>query len=140
MRRDRHVRVRLEELRRVRRAETHGQHPAGATGPAHDTGDSRGPGAGGLARAPIYAKAQEGIAHLQAAARELIAAARKALDVAEDLVDDPDTVASLTGVADTVTGLVRSVVPNRRNVGGDGSAAGGADAGPTPGVEHIQVS
>lgn len=59
-------------------------------------------------------RARQGIEHLQAAARELIAAARAALDVAEDLVDDPDTVASLTGVADSVTGFVRSVVPTRR--------------------------
>ena len=49
-------------------------------------------------------RAQDGIDHLQAAAKELIAAARAFLDVAEDLVDDPDR---LTEAAGTVSDLVR---------------------------------
>lgn len=43
----------------------------------------------------------EGIEHLQAAARELISAARVFLDVVEDLVEQPDRVTqSLSGVVD----------------------------------------
>jgi hypothetical protein len=80
-----------------------------------------------------HERARLGIEHLQAAARELIAAARAALDVAEDLVDDPDTVASLTGVADSVTGFVRSVVPTRRPPQGD-------DEDGDPAVQHIPVT
>ncbi|HSL60042.1 MAG TPA: hypothetical protein VK866_19505 [Acidimicrobiales bacterium] len=49
-----------------------------------------------------------GVAHLQAAARELIAAARTFLDVAEDLVDDPQAVSTvldgLGGLGDVVRG------------------------------------
>ena len=81
-------------------------------------------------------RAREGIEHLQAAARELIAAARAALDVAEDMVDDPDTVASLTGVAETVTGFVRSVVPSRRQ-GGD-AARGGREGDDDEGDSTVQ--
>ena len=86
---------------------------------------------------PIHDKARAGIEHLQAAARELIAAARAALDVAEDIVEDPDTAASLAGVADTVTGFVRSVVPSRRTVAGDGESA---PEGDETSVQRIHIT
>lgn len=66
----------------------------------------------------------DGVAHLQAAAREMIAAARAFLDVAEEVVEDPKAgdalLASLGDVA-------RRVVPR------DGAAADG------DGVQHIPV-
>lgn len=94
----------------------------------------------GAAPDTAHDRAREGIEHLQAAARELIAAARAALDVAEDMVDDPDTVASLTGVAETVTGFVRTVVPSRRHGGdaGRGGPAGDDDGDST--VQRIPVT
>lgn len=49
-------------------------------------------------------RAAEGLAHLQAAAREMLAAARAMLDVAESLVEDPKAVAALV---DTVGSVVR---------------------------------
>ena len=88
-------------------------------------------------------KAREGIEHLQAAAREIIAAARAALDVAEELVDDPDTVASLTGMAGNVTGavsdLVRSVVPGWRP-GASRSDDTSGDDGDEPKIQRIPVT
>lgn len=75
-------------------------------------------------------RAAEGVAHLQAAVRELIAAARAMLDVAEDLVDDPKAV---TAVADAVGSIVRTAAgAGRRVVGVD-------DPDATPGVERIRV-
>ena len=48
-------------------------------------------------------KVQDGIEHLQTAAREVIKATRSLLDAAEELVDDPrsvqDIVATLTALA-----------------------------------------
>jgi hypothetical protein len=76
-------------------------------------------------------RAAEGLAHLQAAAREFILAARAMLDVAEELVDDPGTVRS---VADAVGGIVRTAAQAGRNVvAPSGDEAGG-------GVEHITIS
>lgn len=70
-----------------------------------------------------------GVAHLQAAAHELIRAARAFLDVAEELVEDPGT---LSSVLDGVIGAGRA-------------RASGATAGDRPGpgddgrVERITV-
>ena len=75
--------------------------------------------------------ATDGLAHLQAAARELIAAARAMLDVAEDLVDDPGAV---TAVVDAFGSVVRTAARAARGMGGDGDD----DDGPS-GVERIQV-
>ncbi len=44
-------------------------------------------------------RASEAIAHLQAAAREMIAAARAFLDVAEEVVEDPKSGEALLGHA-----------------------------------------
>jgi hypothetical protein len=49
-------------------------------------------------------RAAEGLAHLQAAAREMLAAARAMLDVVEGLVEDPKAV---TALVDTVGAVVR---------------------------------
>ena len=72
-----------------------------------DEAAGEGPGTDGDDRAAL------GLAHLQAAARELIEAARAVLDVAADLVDDPKAV---TAVTDTVGRMVgrfrlRSMLP-----------------------------
>ena len=92
--------------------------------------------------------ASDGIAHLQAAARELIKAARAVLDVAEELVDDPATVGS---VAEAVGAVVHSAAQaGRRAVGqvmGDGpddertEGEGGRSRrdGSGPGVERITI-
>jgi hypothetical protein len=79
---------------------------------------------------PVEEKVGKGVAHLQAAARELIAAARSALDAAEELVEDPR-------MADTVTGLLRSVVPPRRPV--PGTETDTAEGGGSP-VQRIDVT
>jgi hypothetical protein len=75
------------------------------------------------------AKAAEALAHLQAAALELIAAARSVLDVMEDTVHDPARVAQLVsflaGTARPPTGAEPGARPRSD---GDGS------------VEHIRVS
>jgi hypothetical protein len=70
-------------------------------------------------------RAGEAVAHLQAAAREMIAAARAFLDVAEEVVEDPKAGEALLG---TLGDVARRVVP------GPGRAAD--DDG---GVEHIRV-
>jgi hypothetical protein len=56
-------------------------------------------------------KLQQGIEHLQAAAREMIKATRSLLDAAEELVDDPravqDLVGTLAHVAQAAAGRFR---------------------------------
>jgi hypothetical protein len=83
-------------------------------------------------------RAQEGIEHLQAAARELIGAARAFLDVAEDLVQEPGPLlAVLSSLGDLAGPLVAR-----------GRAAAGTDVGVdaedpperAPRVQHIRVS
>ncbi len=66
----------------------------------------------------------DAVAHLQAAAREMIAAARAFLDVAEEVVEDPEAgEALLSSLGD----VARRVVPR------DGAASDG------DGVQHIPV-
>lgn len=62
----------------------------------------------------------EGIEHLQAAARELISAARIFLDVVEDLVDEPERITqSLSGVVETFRDMTaRPVQPWERHAWG----------------------
>jgi len=76
-------------------------------------------------------RAADGLAHLQAAARELIAAARAMLDVAEDLVEDPGTV---TAVVDAFGSVVRTAARAGRGL----TPPPSGDEGP-PGVERISV-
>jgi len=60
-------------------------------------------------------KVQQGLEHLQAAAREMIQATRSLLDAAEELVDDPKAVQGLVGtlatVAQAAAGRFRSGAP-----------------------------
>ena len=76
-------------------------------------------------------KVQQGLEHLQAAAREMIQATRSLLDAAEDLVDDPKAVQGLVGtlasVAQAAASRLRPESPDDAH-GDDGH------------VEHIKVS
>lgn len=78
-------------------------------------------------------KVQQGIEHLQAAAREVIQATRSLLDAAEELVDDPksvqDLVATVASVAQAAAGRFRP----------GGAATHGDDDGDGP-VQRIRVS
>lgn len=88
------------------------------------------------------ARAREGVAHLQAAARELIAAARAALDVAEEWVDDPESLASLAGTLAAVGDVARRMTGTGgwSRPGGAPSAAASAPPDDEPGVERIRVT
>jgi hypothetical protein len=58
-------------------------------------------------------KTDEAMAHLQAAAHEMIKAARAFLDVAEELVTDPRTSETVLKVFDSVADAAGRVRPNR---------------------------
>ena len=73
---------------------------------------------------------EDGVAHLQTAARELVAAARSFLDLVEDVVNDEGR---LTSVVETVTDALRGAA---RSVGDLGARAQGAEE---PRVEHIDL-
>ena len=76
-------------------------------------------------------KAVEGLAHVQAAALEMIKAARAFLDVAEDLVQDPGTARAVMTAAGTVAqAFAQAARP---------SQPPGDDDGGDPGVERIPV-
>jgi hypothetical protein len=79
-------------------------------------------------------RASEGLAHLQAAAREAIAAARAFLDVAEDLVGDP---AAASAIVDTLGSVVRAAAARGRAASGGRDDGGDDDGGP---VQRIRVS
>jgi hypothetical protein len=72
----------------------------------------------------------EGVEHLQAAARELIRAGRSLLDAVEGLVEDPS---ALQGVVSTLGSLAQAAARSLRTDGG----ASPDDEG---GVEHIPLS
>ena len=75
-------------------------------------------------------KALEGLAHVQAAALEMIKAARAFLDVAEDLVRDPGTAAAVTStVANVARAVAKGATPSGQAADGDG-----------PTVERIKVT
>lgn len=61
-------------------------------------------------------KVQQGIEHLQAAAREMIQATRSLLDAAEELVEDPSVmhglVGSLASMAQAAAGRFRTGGPS----------------------------
>jgi hypothetical protein len=79
------------------------------------------------------AKVQEGIEHLQAAAREVIHATRSLLDAAESLLDDP------TSVQDLVGSLAHVVQAAAGHLAGGGTTTG-ADEGDRGPVQRIKVS
>lgn len=78
-------------------------------------------------------KVQQGIEHLQAAAREVIQATRSLLDAAEELVEDPRSVQDLMATVATVAQAAASRLRS------SGSAAADDDTGDGP-VERIKVS
>ena len=73
---------------------------------------------------------QEGIDHLQQAAREMISASRSLLDVAEQLVEDPRGLTRLTGLLGTVAHLAQRNAEPRRHPDDDDE----------PPVQRIPVS
>ena len=75
-------------------------------------------------------KVQQGVEHLQAAAREMIRATRSLLDAAEELIDDPRSVQDVLGTL----AQAAQVAASRFRPGKDGIAD---DDGP---VQHIRVS
>jgi len=75
--------------------------------------------------------AQEGLSHLQAAAKEMIAAARSFLDVAESLVEDPQAVQALGGAVTTLAKLAAGTLMNAADRSGDD--------GDEPRVQRIRV-
>ena len=77
-------------------------------------------------------RAHDVIAHLQAAALEMIAAARAVLDVAEELVKEPGEVAAM---AATLANLAGRLAPS-----GPAGPAGPEAPRQGPAVEHIRVS
>lgn len=81
-------------------------------------------------------KVQEGLEHLQAAAREMIRATRSLLDAAEELVDDPKAVQSLVG---TFASVAQAAAARFRP--GPAPASRGDDGDDDDGhVQRIRVS
>ena len=79
-------------------------------------------------------KVQEGIEHLQTAAREVIKATRSLLDAAEDLVDDPRSVQDIVA---TLTALAQAAASR---LGGTGRSRTDDDDGDDGQVQRIRVS
>jgi hypothetical protein len=77
-------------------------------------------------------QAVDGLAHLQAAAKEMIAAARSFLDVAETLVDDPKAVQALGGAVTTLAKLAASTLMS------SGTSSADGDDG-EPRIQRIRV-
>jgi hypothetical protein len=77
-------------------------------------------------------KVQQGLEHLQAAAREMIQATRSLLDAAEELVDDPKAVQGLVG---TLASVAQAAAVRFRP-----GAPAGDDDGDDGRVERIKVS
>ena len=87
-------------------------------------------------------RAHDVVAHLQAAALEMIAAARAVLDVAEELVKEPGEATAMVATLADLAG--RLAPPTPAGPAGPGGHKQGP-AGPRgheqrPGVEHIRVS
>lgn len=78
-------------------------------------------------------KVQQGLEHLQAAAREMIQATRSLLDAAEELVEDPKAVQGLVG---TLTSVAQAAAARFR----PGPPAAGEDDGEDGHVQRIKVS
>jgi hypothetical protein len=78
-------------------------------------------------------KVQQGLEHLQAAAREMIRATRSLLDAAEELVEDPKAVQGLVG---TVASVAQAAAARFR----PRSPADGDDDGEDGHVQRIKVS
>ena len=84
-------------------------------------------------------RAHDVVAHLQAAALEMIAAARAVLDVAEELVKEPGEATAIAATLANLAGRFAASGP----AGPEGhkhSPAGPEGHDRRPGVEHIRVS
>ncbi len=79
-------------------------------------------------------KVQEGIEHLQAAAREVIRATRSLLDAAEELLDDP------TSVHDLVGSIAHAAQAAASRFGMAGAGRTSGDDGDDGHVQRIKVS
>ena len=77
---------------------------------------------------PLHA----GLAHLQAAALEMIAASRAMLDAAEQVVEDPRAAASIVDLLGSLTAMAKG------RASGPGRDPDDPDADPP--VQHISVS
>ena len=85
-------------------------------------------------------KTAEAVAHLQAAALELVAAARAALDVVEEAVSDPQRLAPLVTMIAEIARVAGAAWPEGPagpppDAGDDGTPSAGGT-----GVERIRVS
>jgi hypothetical protein len=78
-------------------------------------------------------KVQQGIEHLQSAAREMIQATRSLLDAAEELIEDPRSVQELVG---TLGSLAQAAAARFRP---GGATSEDDDPGDGP-VQRIKVS
>ncbi len=78
-------------------------------------------------------KVQQGLEHLQAAAREMIQATRSLLDAAEELVEDPR---ALQGLLGTLGGMAQAAAARLR----PGNPPGGDDGAGGDRVQPIRVS
>jgi len=78
----------------------------------------------------------DGVAHLQAAALEMIAAARAFLEVAEAVVQNPEAVrTAVVTVGAMAKAVMQAVDPTSTKANGDG-----ADDQADPPIEHITLS
>ena len=77
-------------------------------------------------------KVQQGLEHLQAAAREMIQATRSLLDAAEELVEDPKAVQGLVGTLGTLAQAAAARLRSTAPAGDDGDDDGH--------VQRIRVS
>lgn len=85
----------------------------------------------------IGSEPNDGVAHLQAAALEMIAAARAFLEVAERVVQNPEAVrTAVVTVGAMAKAVMQTVDPTSSKANGDGDADDQAD----PPIEHITVS
>lgn len=85
----------------------------------------------------IGSEPNDGVAHLQAAAREMIAAARSFLEAAERVVENPEAVR--TAVV-TVGAMAKAVMQTVDPTGTRGSGDRDADDQGDPPIEHITLS
>jgi hypothetical protein len=79
----------------------------------------------------------DGVAHLQAAALEMIAAARAFLEVAERVVQNPDAVRTAVG---TVGAVAKAMMQSVDLAGAKPNGDAGTDDQPDPPIEHITLS
>jgi hypothetical protein len=84
---------------------------------------------------------QDGVEHLQRAAREVIAASRALLDVAEELVDDPHAVGSLvTGLGSLAKAAGRATMGWTASAPSTDRAHDDGDDDGDHGVQRIPIS